>query len=34
MDLSGLNQVEVGPDGTTVNIGPGNRWVDVYEKRE
>lgn len=29
-----LNKVEVSSDKTTVNVGPGNRWVDVYQKLE
>ncbi|OBT82275.1 hypothetical protein VE02_10140 [Pseudogymnoascus sp. 03VT05] len=32
IDLSGLNHVTVSSDKTTVSVGPGNRWVDVYMK--
>ncbi|KAH8196501.1 hypothetical protein TruAng_009331 [Truncatella angustata] len=29
--LSNLNTVKVSQDNSTVEVGPGNRWVDVYE---
>lgn len=30
----GLTQVDVADDGKTVNVGPGNHWVDVYRGLE
>ncbi|KAH8655080.1 hypothetical protein BGZ60DRAFT_472959 [Tricladium varicosporioides] len=30
IDLSNLNVVKLSRDGTTVAVGPGNRWEDVY----
>lgn len=30
--MQSLNQVEVATDKKTVNIGPGNRWVNIYPK--
>ncbi|WPG99208.1 Hypothetical protein R9X50_00201900 [Acrodontium crateriforme] len=32
IDLQSLNQVTVSADTKTVNIGPGNRWGDVYAR--
>jgi FAD/FMN-containing dehydrogenase len=32
IDLSNLKEVTISKDKTTVRIGPGNRWADVYEK--
>ncbi|RYP63646.1 hypothetical protein DL769_006901 [Monosporascus sp. CRB-8-3] len=32
IDLSLLSHVEISEDSLTVNIGPGNRWIDVYKK--
>ncbi|KAF4907639.1 Bifunctional solanapyrone synthase [Colletotrichum viniferum] len=29
--LNGLTSIEISPDNATVIVGPGNRWVDVYE---
>ncbi|KAK2772670.1 FAD binding domain-containing protein [Colletotrichum kahawae] len=29
--LNGLTDFEISPDNATVVVGPGNRWVDVYE---
>ncbi|KAK1465239.1 FAD binding domain-containing protein [Colletotrichum melonis] len=29
--LNLLNDIEISPDNSTVSVGPGNRWVDVYE---
>lgn len=34
LDLSQLNQVKVSPDRKTVDVGPGNRWLDVYDTLE
>lgn len=34
IDLSNLKQVKISDDKTTVTIGPGNRWVDVYSVLE
>ncbi|XHG07911.1 hypothetical protein AWENTII_011042 [Aspergillus wentii] len=31
---AGLNQLEIGPDNATVNVGPGNVWTDVYKYLE
>ncbi|RMZ06345.1 hypothetical protein D0864_02263 [Hortaea werneckii] len=31
IDLSSFNQVEVSPDRSTVTIGPGSSWRDVYD---
>ncbi|TKA30695.1 hypothetical protein B0A50_02415 [Salinomyces thailandicus] len=31
IDLSNLNQVTVSPNRSTVTIGPGNSWYDVYD---
>lgn len=27
----GLSQLQISKDHSTVNVGPGNRWVDVYK---
>ena len=32
IDLSRLNQVTPSSDLSTVTVGPGNRWADVYSK--
>ncbi|ORY02756.1 hypothetical protein BCR34DRAFT_605485 [Clohesyomyces aquaticus] len=32
IDLSRLNQVTINKDGSTVSVGPGNKWVDVYRQ--
>ncbi|TID24073.1 hypothetical protein E2P81_ATG02377 [Venturia nashicola] len=32
LDLSFMKQVQVSPDRLSVDIGPGNRWEDVYKK--
>lgn len=32
IDLSRLNQVTPSGDLSTVTVGPGNRWADVYSK--
>ena len=32
IDLINLNQVTVSPDNHTTSVGPGNRWINVYEK--
>lgn len=29
--LNGLTDIQISPDNLTVAVGPGNRWVDVYE---
>ncbi|KAH7029081.1 oxidoreductase FAD-binding protein [Microdochium trichocladiopsis] len=34
IDLSKLNQVNVSKDRKTVDVGPGNRWLDVYGRLE
>lgn len=31
LTLNGLTDIEISPDNATVGVGPGNRWVDVYE---
>lgn len=31
IDLSHLTQIEVSEDQTITKVGPGNRWLDVYE---
>ena len=31
IDLKAINQLELSDDQSLINIGPGNRWVDVYE---
>lgn len=30
----GLSQLQLSKDHSTVNVGPGNRWVDVYKYTE
>lgn len=30
LSSSGLNQLILSEDGSTVSVGPGNRWGDVY----
>lgn len=32
IDLTRLNQVTPSADLSTVTVGPGNRWADVYSK--
>lgn len=32
MSLIGLSQLDVSVDQSTISVGPGNRWVDVYAK--
>jgi FAD/FMN-containing dehydrogenase len=32
IDLSDLKEVTISKDNNTVQIGPGNRWADVYGK--
>lgn len=32
IDLANLNQVDISKDRSTVTIGPGNRWGDVYSQ--
>ncbi|KAM0812748.1 putative FAD-binding PCMH-type domain-containing protein [Seiridium cardinale] len=34
LDLQNLNQLEVSAEKSTVEIGPGNRWVNVYSALE
>lgn len=34
IDLVDLNERKLSEDGKTVAIGPGNRWLDVYEYLE
>lgn len=34
LSTAGLSQVQVSDDKKTVNIGPGNHWVDVYKGLE
>ncbi|KAI0882021.1 uncharacterized protein GGS22DRAFT_191752 [Annulohypoxylon maeteangense] len=34
IDTSRLDEVVVSPDASTVEVGPGNRWIRVYEKLE
>lgn len=34
LSTASLSQVEVTDDHKTVNVGPGNRWVDVYKGLE
>lgn len=29
--LNGLTDIQISPDNSTIAVGPGNRWVDVYE---
>jgi FAD/FMN-containing dehydrogenase len=31
---AGLNQLQISADRSTVNVGPGNRWTDVYKYLE
>lgn len=31
IDLASLNQITLSEDGKIASLGPGNRWVDVYE---
>ena len=31
ISMSNLSSTVLGPDGTTVDIGPGARWIDVAE---
>lgn len=31
MALSGLTNMKMGPDNSTIVVGPGMRWIDVYE---
>ncbi|KAK6603098.1 FAD binding domain-containing protein [Botrytis cinerea] len=28
--LAGLNELQISADNTTIDVGPGNRWYDVY----
>lgn len=28
--LNGLNELKISDDNSTIEVGPGNRWVDVY----
>lgn len=32
--LEELNQIEVAADNKTVSVGPGNRWVNLYQELE
>lgn len=32
MSLTGLSQLDLSPDQSTIAVGPGNTWVDVYRK--
>ena len=32
VDLSNLKDVTISKDSKTVQVGPGNRWGNVYEK--
>ncbi|THV48661.1 hypothetical protein BGAL_0234g00010 [Botrytis galanthina] len=32
--LAGLNDLQISADNTTVDVGPGNRWYDVYSYLE
>ena len=34
IDLINLNQITVSSDKKQASVGPGNRWVDVYNKLE
>ncbi|KAL5321334.1 hypothetical protein ACEPPN_012149 [Leptodophora sp. 'Broadleaf-Isolate-01'] len=34
IDLVALNHIEVSPDRSTVSVGPGRRWFDVYSALE
>ncbi|KAI0099190.1 hypothetical protein GGR51DRAFT_397511 [Nemania sp. FL0031] len=34
IDMSRLNQVVIAPDSSEISVGPGNRWVRVYERLE
>lgn len=34
VSMENLKQVSVSSDKKTVNVGPGNRWVDVYTALE
>ena len=31
LSSSGFRRLEMGADGTSVHVGPGNHWADVYE---
>jgi FAD/FMN-containing dehydrogenase len=31
---AGLSQLQISADHSTVNVGPGNRWTDVYQYLE
>jgi len=34
ISLESLKRIDTSPDKTTVSVGPGNRWVDVYQALE
>lgn len=34
LSSSGLNQLSLSEDGSTLSVGPGNRWGDVYDYLE
>jgi FAD/FMN-containing dehydrogenase len=34
LTTSGFDQLQISADHSTVHVGPGNKWVDVYEYLE